>query len=85
MIQPLCEPFVVADTACFVKQKPVFDEVCLTLVAPEWPRVPWFHLFRRVAERKFRVDGPVYLTEDGNVRQAPRWATVIAVVDCAHY
>ena len=61
------------------------DEVRLMLVVPEWPRAPWFHLFRRVAERQFRVDGPVYLTEDCKLRPVPRWATVIAVVDCANY
>ena len=68
-----------------VLSKTVFYEVRLTLVAPEWPRSPWFPLFRHVAERLFRVDGPVYLLDDGELRPAPRWATVIAVVDCAHY
>ena len=65
--------------------KTVFDEVRLTLVAPEWPRAPWFSSFLRVAERQFRVDCHVYLTEVGKLRPAPRWATGIAVVDCAHY
>ena len=74
---------MVADTASFVKA--VFDEVRLTFVAPEWPQVPWYHLFRLVVEEQFRVDGPVHLTENGKLRPAPRWATVIAVVDCAHY
>ena len=46
---------MVADTARLT----VFDEICLTLVAPEWPRAPWFNLFRRVAEQQFRVDGHV--------------------------
>ena len=59
--------------------KTVFDEVRLTLVAPEWPRAPWSHLFRRVAELQLRVDGPVYIREDGNLRTAQRWAAVIAV------
>ena len=75
---------MVAETASFVK-KPVFDEVCLALVAPEMPRAPWFPLFRRVAERQFRVDGPVYFLDDGKLRPAPRWATVFAVVDCDYY
>ena len=64
--------------------KTIFDEVRLTLVAPEWPRAPWFPSFRRVAERQFRVDGPVYLLADGKLRPAPRWATVIAGVDYAN-
>ena len=60
-----------------VLSKTVFDEVRLTLVAPEWPRAPWLHLFRRVAERQFSVDGPACLLEDGKLRPAPRLATVI--------
>ena len=84
MIQPLCEPFVVADTASFVK-KTVFEEVCLTFVATELPRAPWVPLFRRVAKRQFRGDGHVYLIDDGNLRPAPRWTNVIAVVDYANY
>ena len=51
---------MVADTASFVK-KIVADEVRLMLVVPEWPRAPWFKLFRRLVERQFRVDGPLYL------------------------
>ena len=46
---------------------------------------PWFKLFRRLVERQFRVDGPLYLTDDGKLRPAPSWATVIAVVDGARY
>ena len=68
---------MVADTANFVKT--VFDEVRLTLVAPEWPRAPWFPLFRRVAERQFRVDGPVYLLDNGKLRPVPRWDIVITL------
>ena len=65
--------------------KIVADEVRLMLVVPEWPRFTWFKLFRRLAERQFRVNGPLYLTDDGKLRPAPRWATVIAVVDGAIY
>ena len=65
--------------------KIVADEVRLMLVVPEWPRAPWFKLFRRLVERQFRVDGPLYLTDDGKLRSAPRWATFIAVVDGASY
>ena len=65
--------------------KNVADEVRLMLVVTEWPRVPWFKLFRRWVERQFRVDGPLYLTDDGKLRPAPRWATVIAVVDGGRY
>ena len=36
--------------------KIVADEVRLMLVVPEWPRAPWFKLFRRLVERQFRVD-----------------------------
>ena len=68
-----------------VLSKIVADEVRLMLVVPEWPRAPWFKLFRRFVERQFRVDGPIYLTDDGKLRPAPRWATVIAVVDGASY
>ena len=68
-----------------VLSKIVADEVRLMLVVPEWPRAPWFKLFRRLVERQFRVDGPLYLTDDGKLRPAPRWATVIAVVDGARY
>ena len=41
--------------------------------------------FRRLVERQFRVDCHLYLTDDGKLRPAPRWATVIAVVDGARY
>ena len=44
-----------------------------------------FCSFIRVSERHFRVEGPLYLTDDGKLRPAPRWATVIAVVDGARY
>ena len=74
---------MVAETASFVKYR--LRRIHLMSVVSEWPRSPWFHLFRRVAERQFRVDGPVYLLEIGKMRTAPRWASVIAVVDCAHY
>ena len=65
--------------------KIVADEVSLMLVVPEWPRAPWFELFRRLVERQFRADGPLYLTDDGKLRPAPRLATVIAVVDGDRY
>ena len=68
-----------------VLSKIMADEVRLMLVVPEWPRAPWFKLFRRLVERQFRVDGPLYLTDDGTLRPAPRWATVIAVVYGARY
>ena len=74
---------MVADTASF--STIVADEVRIMLVVPKWPRAPWFKLFRRLVERQFRVDGPLYLTDDGKLRPAPRWATVIAVVDGARY
>ena len=74
---------MVAKTASFVKNS--LRRIRLTSVVSEWPRAPWFHLFRRVAERQFRVDGHVYLTEDVKLRPAPRWATVIAIEDCANY
>ena len=61
------------------------DKVRLMLVVPEWPCAPWFKLFRRLVERHFRVDGPLYLTDDGKLRPAPRWATIIAVDDGASY
>ena len=66
-----------------VLSKIAADEVRLMLVVPEWPRAPWFKLFRRLVERQFRVYGPLYLTDDGKLLPAPRWATVIAVVDGA--
>ena len=68
-----------------VLSKIVADEVRIMLAVPEWPRAPWFKLFRHLVERQFRVDGPLYLTYDGKLRPAPRWATVIALVDGASY
>ena len=34
-----------------VLSKNVADEVRIMLVVPEWPRAPWFKLFRRLVER----------------------------------
>ena len=74
---------MVADTASFVKKPSPTNppDVGSVGVASS----PWYPLFRSVTERQFRVDGHVYLLEDGKLRTSPRWATVIAVVDCAHY
>ena len=68
-----------------VLSKIVADKVRIMLVVPEWTRSPWFKLVLRLVERQFRVDGPIYLTDDGKLRPVPRWATVIAVVDGARY
>ena len=81
--QPLCETSIVNDTTSVVKNRP--RRIRLMSVVSDWPRGPWFPLFRRVAERQFRVDGPVYLPDDGKLRPAPRWATVIAVVEYANF
>ena len=48
--------------------KTVSDEVRLMSAVSEWPRAPWFTLFRHVSERLFRVDSPVYILEDGKLR-----------------
>ena len=68
-----------------VLSKIVADEVRLMVVVTEWTHALRFKLFRRLVERKFRVDGPLYLTGDGELQPAPRWASVIAVVDRALY
>ena len=81
--QPLCETSIVNDTTSVVKNR--LRRIRLMSVVSDWPRGPWFPLFRRVEERQFRVDGSVYILEDGKLRTAPRWATVVAVVDCTHY
>ena len=73
---------MVADTISFVKN---CGRRSTSYAVPEWPRGPWFKLFRHLVERQFRVNGSLYLTDDGKLRPAPRWATVIAVVDGARY
>ena len=52
-----------------VLSKIVADEVRLMLVVPEWPRTPWFKLFRRLMERQLRVYGPSTLQTTVNYGQ----------------
>ena len=74
---------MVADTTSFVKNcgRRSTSYVGSAGVASR----PMFQIVSPLVERQFRVDGPLYITDDGKLRPVPRWATVIAVVDGACY
>ena len=64
-----------------VLRKIIHDRVRVMMVVPHWPSADWFPLFYRLTEKSIRLTEPCYLDDNGRLRPAPSWATIIAIVN----
>ena len=46
------------------------------LVVPHWPETQWFKQLMDLHVHYQLWNQPLYLTADGRLRRAPRWATI---------
>ena len=51
------------------------------MVVPYWPYSPWYPQFAKLIERSIKISEPLYLDDANQLRPAPTWPTVIAIVN----
>ena len=52
------------------------------LVAPVWQEADWWQRWKQIVVVAYYFDQPIYLNNEGQLRDMPPWRTVISLIDC---